>query len=84
MANMISCGLYDYLELASLYSIKVKIITADHEALLEGVITELKIKDATEIVVLASGNRVYEIPTVSLVKIIALTANPHFEELNFS
>lgn len=84
MSSVINCNLYDYLELASIYSIKVKINIEDHDAPLEGVITELKIKDTTEILVLASDDRFYEIPTVSLVRIIALTANPHFEELDFS
>ncbi|MCG9595465.1 Rho-binding antiterminator [Vibrio sp. Isolate25] len=81
---MISCNQYDYIEIACLYHIPVRLVMES------GQIVEGKAKTTSydehrrECIVIVSSTGDRHVPTESLVSMTALIENPHFTEVIFT
>ncbi|MHC6530164.1 Rho-binding antiterminator [Vibrio sp. V39_P1S14PM300] len=81
---MMSCSQYDYIEIACLYHLPVRL------KLLNGAIVEGTAVDTTytterkEAIVIATSSGHETLPTESLQSMQALAANPHFDQVTFT
>ncbi len=81
---MISCQQYDYIEIACLYQLPIKL------TLLSGEVIEGKVKDTRytpdkkEAIVITTDNGEQLIATEELCSMQAMVSNPHFEVVDFS
>ncbi|WP_260261088.1 Rho-binding antiterminator [Vibrio intestinalis] len=80
---MISCSQYDYLEIACMYKLAIKLVLTDG-SIVEGTAFDTGYNsDKQEVIVLKIANELTKIPTETLASITALTANPHFNHIDF-
>jgi Rho-binding antiterminator len=82
---MISCQLYDYLEISCMYKLPIEVQLKDGKVY-QGVIADIKInQQGQEYFVLSSKDEVLpELLLTDLKMIRAQVWNPHFEKIDFS
>ncbi|MBU2898260.1 transcriptional antiterminator [Vibrio pectenicida] len=80
---MISCSEYDYIEIACLYQIPIRLVTESAQVF-EGKAKTTNYDDhRRECIVIETLCGDIQIPTETLVSMTALINNPHFREIVF-
>ena len=82
---LLKCDLHDYLEIACLYSIEIKLTLQNNVSLIGTPLTTGINKKVGEYLVLRSNNKenTSSIPLVSLQTMQAMSANVHFDKIKF-
>ncbi|MDA0120306.1 Rho-binding antiterminator [Vibrio sp. T11.5] len=81
---MISCNQYDYIEIACLYHIPVRLVVESGQIVEGKAKTTRYDEHRRESIVIDSSAGEVDVPTESLVSMTALVANPHFNEIFFT
>lgn len=80
---MISCSQYDYVEIACLYKLPLKLALTDG-SVVEGTAFDTGYDEhRQEVIILNNADVLTQIPTNTLASMTALTANPHFSHIDF-
>jgi len=80
---MISCANHDFIEIACLYHLQLR-VTLDDLSQTEGQAQTTKTSpDKKEYLVLSSTNHPLEVELEKIKSIRALTPNPHFQQIDF-
>ncbi len=80
---MIRCAIHDYVEIACLYHLQVRLTLQDQQQIEGRAETTLTGADKKEYLQLSSGTESIKIDLESIKKMQALTPNPHFDLINF-
>lgn len=81
---MISCAQYDYIEIACLFHIPVRLLLKEG-CVVEGVAMDTKRNDlGAECIALSVGSVQQLVVLDQVERMIAMVENPHFEEVRFS
>ena len=81
---MISCDLHDYIEIACMYKYHVKLMLADG-SVIEGVCIDTLYNELKqECVKVVIKNQELDIELETILKMQAMTINPHFDLVEFN
>ncbi|GLT16654.1 hypothetical protein GCM10007938_04300 [Vibrio zhanjiangensis] len=80
---MISCSEYDYIEIACLYQIPIRLVTESAQVFEGQAKTTTYNEQRKECIVIGTQSGDMQIPTETLVSMTALIDNPHFGEIIF-
>ncbi|NOH52079.1 transcriptional antiterminator [Vibrio coralliilyticus] len=81
---MISCNQYDYIEIACLYHIPVRLVTESGQIVEGKAMTTNYDAHRRESIVIATATGETQLPTETLVSMTALIENPHFKDIKFT
>ena len=80
---MISCQLYDYIEIACMYHYQVEVTFHDQTTMQGRAMTTEISKNKKEWLVLEQPDETIKVEMDKMISMRALTDNPHFEQVKF-